>query len=127
MANPNREGRPSPVLVQVFGLTELGAFSNAPMVELEHSARQALSGDLDGEPAATVLAPGESAVLEITAQRGTPWAGVVAQVFDAGAAERCVVRLDSRHRDRSLHLTAEGWDVLPMDGEGIVRCRTAAR
>ena len=125
-ANPNRQGRPSPVLVQVIGVEDLETFFSVPLVEIERSARDALSGGVDGAPATAVIAPGMQAEIEATLRRETRWAGLVAQVFASDAFDRCVVD-QSRLREATVALTASGWRVLPADDEGIVLCRTEVR
>jgi type VI secretion system protein VasD len=90
-SNPNREGRPSPVVVRVYQLKVDTAFTNAAFEPLFDDDKQVLADGFVTRDEFT-LTPGERRVIEVALAADTRFVGVVAAFRDIANAEwRAVV------------------------------------
>jgi type VI secretion system protein VasD len=80
-SNPDLRGRPSPVVVRVYELRSVGAFSSADFFSLFEKEQEALGGDLIGREEFT-LQPGEKRPYQRQLQPDTRFIGVVAAFRD---------------------------------------------
>lgn len=76
-ANPDANGRPSPLVVRVYELKSLGAFNNADFFALFEKEGETLGGDLAGREEFQ-LDPGETRPYQRQLQPDTKFIGVVA-------------------------------------------------
>ncbi|WP_235023335.1 type VI secretion system lipoprotein TssJ [Caballeronia glebae] len=79
--NPDRSGRPSPVVVRVYELKTTAAFDSADFFTLYGRDQATLGGDLNAKNE-YVLRPGDSRSVEQTVQPGTKFVAVVAAYRD---------------------------------------------
>ncbi|MCI0993433.1 type VI secretion system lipoprotein TssJ [Pseudomonas corrugata] len=79
--NPDLNGRPSPVVVQLFELRHPVAFENADFFSLYERARETLSPDLLSSEELE-LRPGETVELKLDITGGGRYVGVVAAYRD---------------------------------------------
>jgi type VI secretion system protein VasD len=79
--NPDRSGRPSPVVVRTYELKSLAAFDTAHVYGLLEQDREVLGGDLLGRDELP-LKPGERRELKKTLQADTRYFGVTAAFRD---------------------------------------------
>jgi type VI secretion system protein VasD len=80
-ANPDSNGRPSPVVIRVYELKSLAAFNNADFFALFERESEALGGDLVGREEFQ-LDPGETRPYQRQLQPDTKFIGVVAGFRD---------------------------------------------
>jgi type VI secretion system protein VasD len=80
-ANPDANGRPSPVVVRVYELKTLTAFNNADFFALFEKETEALGGDLVGREEFQ-LDPGETRPYQRQLQPDTKFIGVAAAFRD---------------------------------------------
>ncbi|WP_250455982.1 type VI secretion system lipoprotein TssJ [Caballeronia sp. ATUFL_M2_KS44] len=79
--NPDRTGRPSPVVVRVYELKTTAAFDSADFFTLYGKDQATLGGDLNAKNE-FLLKPGESRSVEQTVQPGTKFVAVMAAYRD---------------------------------------------
>jgi type VI secretion system protein VasD len=79
--NPDRSGRPSPVLVRVYELKATAAFDSADFFTLYGKDQATLGGDLNAKNE-FLLKPGDSRSVEQVVQPGTKFVAVVAAYRD---------------------------------------------
>lgn len=79
--NPDLNGRPSPVVLQLYELKHPVAFENADFFSLYERARETLSSDLLSSEELE-LRPGESMVLKLGISEGGRYIGVLAAYRD---------------------------------------------
>ncbi|SAK89959.1 putative lipoprotein [Caballeronia pedi] len=79
--NPDRTGRPSPVVVRVYELKTTAAFDSADFFTLYGKDQATLGGDLNAKNE-FLLRPGDSRSVEQTVQPGTKFVAVVAAYRD---------------------------------------------
>jgi type VI secretion system protein VasD len=90
--NPDGGGRPSPVVVRVFGLRTDSEFTAAEFFSLFDREKETLSATLLGSQE-YVLQPGETRELRVSLSREARYVGVVAAYRDIrGARWRAVAR-----------------------------------
>ena len=80
-ANPDRTGRPSPVVVRVYELKTTAAFDSADFFTLYGKDQATLGGDLNAKNE-FLLRPGDNRSVEQTVQPGTKFVAVVAAYRD---------------------------------------------
>jgi type VI secretion system protein VasD len=80
-ANPDQQGRPSPVVVRVYELKGLGAFSSADFFSLFDKEPEALGSELVGREEYD-LRPGETRPYQRQLQPDTKFIGVIAAFQD---------------------------------------------
>jgi len=76
-ANPNEEGRASPVLVRIYELTRESTFNAVSFFDLYDNEAQALGADLQGREEVP-LVPGQEMKIEMTPQEGSRFIGAAA-------------------------------------------------
>jgi type VI secretion system protein VasD len=92
-ANPNREGRPSPVIVRIFQLKTDAAFRGTEFDPLFDDDKKVLADAFVTRDEFT-LAPGEKRVIQIELADDTRYVGVLAAFRDIANAEwRRVVQM----------------------------------
>ncbi|MBL8446752.1 MAG: type VI secretion system lipoprotein TssJ [Zoogloeaceae bacterium] len=87
-ANPDSKGRPSPVIVRIFELKSLAAFSGADFFSLWNSDSAALGAELAAREE-LALKPGDNVALDRTIQPGVTHFGAIVAYRDL---ERAVWR-----------------------------------
>lgn len=75
--NPDRDGRPSPVVVRLFELRHPAAFENADFFSLYERAKESLGADLAASEELE-LRPGETRTLKLRAAEGSRYVGLLA-------------------------------------------------
>ena len=80
-ANPDRSGRPSPVVVRVYELKALAAFNSADFFSLHDKEHETLGSDLVGREE-YLLSPGETRPYQRQLQPDTKFIGVLAAFRD---------------------------------------------
>ncbi|MDR5806863.1 type VI secretion system lipoprotein TssJ [Caballeronia sp. LZ019] len=80
-ANPDRTGRPSPVVVRVYELRTTAAFESADFFTLYGKDQATLGGDLNAKNE-FLLRPGDTRSVEQAVQPGTKFVAVVAAYRD---------------------------------------------
>lgn len=85
--NPDREGRPSPVVLAIYQLREAGAFQNADFFSLQDRAPNALGPDLIGRPEELKLRPAQTRESATEIDPETRFLGVVAAFHDIERAQ----------------------------------------
>jgi type VI secretion system protein VasD len=80
-ANPDSNGRPSPILVRVYELKSTAAFDSADFFTLYGKDQATLGADLNAK-SEFLLRPGESKGFEQNVQQGTKFIAVVAAYRD---------------------------------------------
>lgn len=109
-ANPDAEGRASPVVLRFFQLSQPGAFQQADYFALNENPRGVLGGTLidQGE---LVMAPGSSRELVFSADQRTRAIGVVAGFRDIDEARwRSLIEVDPYDLE-PLQVVIDGTDV----------------
>jgi len=80
-ANPDADGRPSPVVVRIYQLKDGAAFGNADFFAIFDKEEPTLAGSLVGREE-FVLAPGDKRSEEFAVSRDAKFVGVVAAFRD---------------------------------------------
>ncbi len=91
-ANPDASGRPSPIVVRLFQLSEEGEFASADFFEVYDKEQEVLGSSLLSREE-YVLAPGETRNVEVALDAQARYLGVLAAFRDIRAARwRAVTR-----------------------------------
>lgn len=110
--NPDRDGRPSPVVLRLFELKHPAAFESADFFSLYQRPKETLSPDLVSQEELE-LRPGERRALKLSVAAGSRYVGVLAAYRDLPDTRwHYVIPLQARvinHAD--LHLDAHGIDA----------------
>lgn len=107
--NPDRDGRPSPVVLRLFELRHPAAFENADFFSLYERAKETLGPDLAASEELE-LRPGESRELKLKVSEGSRYIGVLAAYRDLPDSHwRRVLPLDPAQRTQArLRLERDG-------------------
>jgi type VI secretion system protein VasD len=111
--NPDRNGRPSPVLVRVYQLKADGAFKSSQFEPLFDDDKKVLA-DAFGTRDEFTLSPGQKQVIEVVLADSTRFVGVVAAFRDIANAEWRGVAEMPRDKEsqkivlRNLNVTVSG-------------------
>lgn len=93
--NPDRDGRPSPVVLRVFVLADAVAFDKASLEQLSDDARTVLAGTLLGENRLLVR-PGEQRSLTLEVPPAANYLVAMAEFADAlGSTWRAKLSIDA--------------------------------
>jgi type VI secretion system protein VasD len=119
-ANPDRRGRPSPVLVRVYELKSLSVFNGADYFALNEQDDQVLGKDLVAREE-FALRPGETRVLERALQPDTRFLGVVAGFRDLEKAQwRAAYALPAKRKKRvTVEVILEGKSIHVAQADGM--------
>ncbi|MCC4261970.1 type VI secretion system lipoprotein TssJ [Pseudomonas aestusnigri] len=115
--NPDLNGRPSPLVLQLVELSHATAFEQADYFDLQQRPATVLAPDLLAMEELE-LRPGEQRTLKLALQPDTRHVGLVASYRDLGAA-RWRLTLDLAPRQRNtvrLHLDNNGLHLPAGDG-----------
>jgi len=109
-ANPDRNDRPSPILVRVYELRSPGAFETADFFAMLEQDQAVLGGEMVNSWEFQ-LDPGESTTLDATFQASSGFIGVFAAFRDIGRARWRAVSPIRTGRDNELAVTVGKLDV----------------
>lgn len=100
--NPNLFGRPSPIAITVYQLTDADAFKQADYFALQNQAATLLGKDLLTKKSLFLL-PNESRKLEINLDNKTRYLGVIAGYTELDAGTwRTTLPLSNKNKDLAL-------------------------
>ena len=103
--NPNRDGRPSPIVLRLYLLKADAAFSNADYFPLFDDDRRLLGADLVSREEHELF-PGQTLYVEIPFAAETRFIGVAGGYYDISRATwRAIAPAPGRKR-RSVHVAA---------------------
>lgn len=88
--NPDSSGRPSPVELKLFQLTNDSKFIGASVVELLQDSDAALSADIISFDQ-TMVFPGESKEYELVVDKNADFIGVFAAFQDEGESSKKII------------------------------------
>lgn len=103
--NPDLNGRPSPIVVQLFELKHPVSFENADFFSLYERAKQTMAPDMVASEEME-LRPGETVELKLSVEEGSRYVGVLAAYRDLADTQwrytLQVAALDVTHADLTL-------------------------
>jgi type VI secretion system protein VasD len=108
--NPDRNGRPSPLMVRVYELRSAGVFENSDFFTLLEQDRAVL-GDDQIARWEYQLEPGESMELDATFQTGSGFVGVVAAYRDIAHARWRAIEPIEPNSANEMEVTFERLEV----------------
>lgn len=108
--NPDRSGRPSPILVRVYELKATSAFDSADFFTLYGKDQATLGGDLNAKNE-FLLRPGDSKSVEQPTQPGTKFIAVVAAYRDIERSRWRAVAPVPPNRTTPLVIRVDAADV----------------
>jgi type VI secretion system protein VasD len=100
--NPDREGRPSPVVVRLFQLRTEGEFAGAKYFQLHDKEKETLGASLISRDELPAIAPGGHLLQELPVSPDTRFFGVLAGYQDAAAQGIAVVPVPPKSIKRIL-------------------------
>lgn len=105
--NPDRSGRPSPLVVTIYQLSNAQRFNSLDVISLISEDENLLGGDLLGKRELTLL-PGQSLREDLQTPNQTRYLGVFAAFQNIeGAISKVVFQIDGSHQDQ-LCISVEG-------------------
>lgn len=110
--NPDRTGRPSPVVIRVFQLRSLQQFRNAQFDDIYYRATTTLQPDLVDSAQEMVIRPSERRPYRWDVNKDTRFIGVIAAFHRLSNADwRTFIELPPDQTDVPLRITLDGLAV----------------
>ncbi|WP_370981201.1 type VI secretion system lipoprotein TssJ [Agaribacterium sp. ZY112] len=113
--NPDDDGRPSPVVVRVFKLTDSRQFSREDFLNLYENADDRLGKDLIDTIILKELAPGELRTETLELSTDVKYIGLLAEFVRYQDADAIVLLPITDHKKNSFDVTLDRTDMLSGD------------